>query len=45
MLAILIEILTEIPLQKQHIMQQLKTQNTEKIQYIKDIKDAKFASC
>lgn len=45
MLAILIEILTEIPLQKQHIMRQLKTQNTDKIQYIKDnIKDAKFAS-
>lgn len=43
MLAILIEILTEIPLQKQHIMRQLKAQNTKKIQYIKDnIKDCKL---
>jgi len=38
MLVILIEILTEIPLQKQHIMRQL---NTHEIQYIKDIKHCK----
>lgn len=45
MLVILIEILTEIPLQKRHIMRQLKTQNTKEIQYIKDnIKDLQAAS-
>lgn len=43
MLAILIEILTEIPLQKQHIMRQLKTQNTKEIQCMKDnTKDCKL---
>lgn len=44
MLAILIEILTEIPLQKQHIMRQLKAQNKKDSIYKRQYKKLQAAN-